>query len=165
MIAEALFVVGAALAWLRVVSGLVGFTLFALGGILGLVVGVVTVIQAARGRGLGSGGGARRRAVGVMVAAIFAVEPWMFQLVYPSIDGEQSAQGIARAAAARVPPGGSVGALSCGPLAAALRYYGGKPVELIESADSMRSFLACKFSLSMCHGLAGVLVENAPSAS
>jgi len=23
----------------------------------------------------------------------------------------------------------------------------------------------CKFSLSMCHGLAGVLVENAPSAS
>src|SRR5438094_233831 len=82
------------------------------------------------------------RRVGVMVAAIFAVELWMFQLVYPSIDGEQSAQGIARAAAARVPPGGSVGALSRAPLAAALRYYGGKPVEEIESADSMRSFLA-----------------------
>ena len=77
-----------------------------------------------------------------MVAAIFAVELWMFQLVYPSIDGEQSAQGIARAAAARVPPGGSVGALSRAPLAAALRYYGGKPVEEIESADSMQSFLA-----------------------
>src|SRR5439155_351164 len=82
------------------------------------------------------------RRVGVMVAAIFAVELWMFQLVYPSIDGEQSAQGIARAAAARVPPGGSVGALSRAPLAAALRYYGGKPVEEIESADSIRSFLA-----------------------
>jgi hypothetical protein len=70
------------------------------------------------------------------------VELWMFQLVYPSIDGEQSAQGIARAAAARVPPGGSVGALTSAPLVAALRYYGGKPVELIESAASMRSFLA-----------------------
>jgi len=77
-----------------------------------------------------------------MVAAIFMVELWMFQLVYPSIDGEQSAQGIARAAAARVPPGGSVGALSGPPLVAALRYYGGKPVELLESADSVRSFLA-----------------------
>jgi hypothetical protein len=77
-----------------------------------------------------------------MLAAIFALELWMFQLVYPSIDGEQSAQGIARAAAARVPPGGSVGALTREPLVAALRYYGGKPVELIESAASMRSFLA-----------------------
>jgi hypothetical protein len=66
----------------------------------------------------------------------------MFQLIYPSIDGEQSAQGIARAAAALVPPGGSVGALTREPLVAALRYYGGKPVELIESAASMRSFLA-----------------------
>jgi hypothetical protein len=42
----------------------------------------------------------------------------------------------------RVPPGGSVGAVTSAPLVAALRYYGGKPVELIESADSMRSFLA-----------------------
>jgi 4-amino-4-deoxy-L-arabinose transferase-like glycosyltransferase len=80
--------------------------------------------------------------VGVMIAAIFAVELWMFQLVYPSIDREQSAQGIARAAAARVPPGGSVGALAKEGLVAALRYYGGKPVELLESAASMRSFLA-----------------------
>src|SRR5262249_57144835 len=78
----------------------------------------------------------------VMLAAIFALELWMFQLVYPSIDGEQSVEGIARVAAARVPPGGSLGALSRSALAAALRYYGGKPVELIESDDSMRSFLA-----------------------
>jgi hypothetical protein len=77
-----------------------------------------------------------------MVAAIFAVELWMFQIVYPSIDGEQSAQGIARAAAARVPPGGRVGALSREGLVAALRYYGGKPVEPIETAKSLRSFLA-----------------------
>jgi hypothetical protein len=32
--------------------------------------------------------------------------------------------------------------LSGPPLVAALRYYGGKPVELLESADSVRSFLA-----------------------
>src|SRR5262249_59592989 len=82
------------------------------------------------------------RRVAVMVAAIFAVELWMFELVYPSIDGEQSAQGIARAAAARVPPGGRVGALSREGLLAALRYYGGKPVEPIETVKSLRSFLA-----------------------
>src|SRR5262249_32743435 len=82
------------------------------------------------------------RRLGVMVAATFAVELWMFQLVYPSIDSEQSAQGIAHAAGARVPPGGSVGALTREGLVAALRYYGGKPVEPIKSAASMRSFLA-----------------------
>jgi hypothetical protein len=77
-----------------------------------------------------------------MIATIFAVELWMFQLVYPSIDGEQSAQGIARAAAARVPPGGSLGALTGEGLVASLCYYGGKPVEQFETAASMRSFLA-----------------------
>src|SRR5262249_31134291 len=81
------------------------------------------------------------RRVGVMIATVFAVELWMFQLVYPSIDGEQSAQGIARDVAARVPPGGRVGACSQG-LAAALRYYGGKPVEPIETPRALRSFLA-----------------------
>ena len=81
------------------------------------------------------------RRVGVMLAAIFLVELWMFQLVYPSIDGEQSARGIARVAAARVPPGGSVGVCGKTGLAAAVRYYGGKPVELIESADAIRAFL------------------------
>ena len=56
VIAAALFVIGPALAWLRVVPGLMGLVLFALGGILGLLVGVVSVIQAARGRRLGGGG-------------------------------------------------------------------------------------------------------------
>ena len=82
------------------------------------------------------------RRVGVMLATVFAVELWMFQLVYPSIDREQSTQEVARAAAAHVPPGGSVGVSSRSALAAALRYYGGTPVELIESTDSIRSFLA-----------------------
>src|SRR5438132_332797 len=107
--------------------------------LLGVVLVAITAASAIAWWRLGRVRAPALRRVGVMVAAIFAVELWMFQLVYPSIDGEQSAQGIARAAAARVPPGGSVGALSRA-LAAALRYYGGKPVELIESADSMRSF-------------------------
>ena len=59
VIAGALFVIGPALAWLGVVRGLVAFVLFALGGLTGVVVGVTSVIQAARGRGLGSGGAAR----------------------------------------------------------------------------------------------------------
>src|SRR5262249_50703206 len=80
--------------------------------------------------------------IGVSIATIFAVELWMFQLVYPSIDREQSARHIARAAAARVPSGGSLGALTSERLVAALRYYGGKRVELIESAAAMQSFLA-----------------------
>src|SRR3989442_14592911 len=56
VIAGALFVIGPALAWLGVVRGLVAFVLFALGGLTGVVVGVTSVIQAARGRGLGRGG-------------------------------------------------------------------------------------------------------------
>src|SRR2546428_7998078 len=56
VIAGVLFVIGPALAWLGVVRGLVAFVLFALGGLTGVVVGVTSVIQAARGRGLGRGG-------------------------------------------------------------------------------------------------------------
>ena len=66
VIAGALFVVGPALAGLRLVPGIVGFGLFALGGIGGLVVGAVSVVQAARARGLGRGG-----AVAVGVGVVF----------------------------------------------------------------------------------------------
>jgi hypothetical protein len=104
--------------------------------LLGVVLVAITAASAIAWWRLGRVQAPALRRVGVMVAAIFAVELWMFQLVYPSIEG------IARAAAARVPPGGSVGALSGPPLVAALRYYGGKPVELLESAASVRSFLA-----------------------
>ena len=55
-IAVAAMLAGAGLAWLRVVSGLAGFVAFALGGIVALVVGLVSIVQALRGRGLGSGG-------------------------------------------------------------------------------------------------------------
>ena len=66
LVAGALFVLGPALAGLRLVPGIVGFALLALGGIVGLAVGLVSVVRAARGRGLGRGG-----AVAVGVGAVF----------------------------------------------------------------------------------------------
>ncbi len=69
VIAGALFVIGPALAWLGIVRGLVAFVLFGLGGLTGVVVGVTSVIQAARGRGLGRGG-AVALAVGVVFLAL-----------------------------------------------------------------------------------------------
>src|ERR671930_1622825 len=66
LIAGVLFVIGPALAWLGLVPGLLGFVLFALGGLTGLVVGVASVVRGARGRGLGRGG-----AVAVAVAVVF----------------------------------------------------------------------------------------------
>jgi 4-amino-4-deoxy-L-arabinose transferase-like glycosyltransferase len=110
--------------------------------LLGVVLVAIAAASAIAWARLGRVRAPALRRVGVMVGAVFAVELWMFQLVYPSIDGEQSAQGIARAAAARVPPGGSVGVFNRVPLVAAFRYYGGKPVELIETRKALRSFLA-----------------------
>src|SRR2546430_11625796 len=68
VIAGALFVIGPALAWLGVVRGLVAFVLFGLGGLTGVVVGVTSVIQAARGRGLGRGGAGALAPGGVFLA-------------------------------------------------------------------------------------------------
>ncbi len=56
LIAAIAFVVGPLLAWLRVVPPLVGFLLFALGGLLSLVCGIAAVVRAARGRGVRPGG-------------------------------------------------------------------------------------------------------------
>ena len=67
MFAVAAMVIGPALAWLRLVPGLVGFVLFALGGLVALVVGIVSVVQAARGRGMGAGGTAALIAGAAMV--------------------------------------------------------------------------------------------------
>jgi uncharacterized protein (DUF1499 family) len=49
-------VVGPALAALRLVPAIVGFVLFAVGGIVGLLVGVASLVQVARGRRLTPGG-------------------------------------------------------------------------------------------------------------
>jgi uncharacterized protein (DUF1499 family) len=68
LIAGVLFVVGPALAWLRIVPAIVGFVLFSLGGIIALVVALASVVQALRGRGIRPGG-----AVAIFAGLAFAV--------------------------------------------------------------------------------------------
>jgi uncharacterized protein (DUF1499 family) len=68
LIAGVLFVVGPALAWLRIVPAIVGFVLFSLGGIVALVVAVASVVQALRGRGIRPGG-----AVAIFAGLAFVV--------------------------------------------------------------------------------------------
>lgn len=63
--AMAFFVGGPLLAWLRLVPALVGFGIFAFGGLLALVVTVIAAIRAIRGRGFGRGG--------VLAAAVAAL--------------------------------------------------------------------------------------------
>jgi uncharacterized protein (DUF1499 family) len=55
LVAVLALVLGPLLAWLRLVPGIVGFATFALGGILALVVTILGVIRALRGRGYGRG--------------------------------------------------------------------------------------------------------------
>jgi uncharacterized protein (DUF1499 family) len=57
---------GPLLAWLRLVPAIVGFGLFAAGGIASVGVAILAIVRAARGRGLGRGGVAA-----IVVAAVF----------------------------------------------------------------------------------------------
>jgi uncharacterized protein (DUF1499 family) len=59
-------VFGPVLAWLRVLPGLAGFAIFALGGLLATITGVTALVQAARGRGFGAG-----RSVALLGAMVF----------------------------------------------------------------------------------------------
>jgi hypothetical protein len=59
---------GPALAYMRIIPGVVGFALFALGGILCLLVGVASLVAMLRGRSFGAGG-----AAAVIVGALFVV--------------------------------------------------------------------------------------------
>jgi uncharacterized protein (DUF1499 family) len=59
-------ILGPVLAWLRILPGLAGFGIFALGGLLATITGVVALVQAARGRGFGAG-----RSVALLGAMIF----------------------------------------------------------------------------------------------
>jgi uncharacterized protein (DUF1499 family) len=68
LVALACLAGGPALAWLRVVPALTGFAVFALGGVLALVVATVAIVRAARGRGLPPGGIAA-----IVGAAVFMV--------------------------------------------------------------------------------------------
>jgi uncharacterized protein (DUF1499 family) len=68
LLAGAMFVVGPALAWRRLVPGLVGFGLFSLGGIVAVVVALASAVQAFRGRGIRPGG-----AVAIFAGLAFVV--------------------------------------------------------------------------------------------
>ena len=68
MIAVAMVVLGPLLAYLRILPGLPGFGLYALGGLLAIVVTVFALVAAVRGRGFGVG-----RALAAIVALIFVV--------------------------------------------------------------------------------------------
>lgn len=67
-IAAALVVGGPALAWFQVVPPIVGFALYALGGLTALGVGLFSVARALRGRGLARGG-----VLAMVVGAVFVV--------------------------------------------------------------------------------------------
>jgi len=60
------FLVGPALAWLRLVPPLAGFVVFALGGLVALVAALAGIVRAVRGRGFTSGA-----AAALAVAAVF----------------------------------------------------------------------------------------------
>ena len=66
LVAAAAFVGGPTLAALRLVPALAGFGIFALGGLIAVVVAVASGIAAARGSGLGTGG-----ALAIVVALVF----------------------------------------------------------------------------------------------
>jgi len=61
-------VLGLALAWLRLVPPLVGFGLYALGGLAAIVAAVSALVSSARRRGFGMG-----RGIALLVAMIFIV--------------------------------------------------------------------------------------------
>jgi hypothetical protein len=63
------FVAGPALSALRLIPGIAGFVLLALGGIMALVIALVSIVQASRGGAL-TAGGAAAIAVGVVFMAL-----------------------------------------------------------------------------------------------
>jgi uncharacterized protein (DUF1499 family) len=68
LVGALLVVLGPTLAWLRVVPGIMGFGLYALGGLLAVIAGVSALVAAARGRGFGLG-----RTLALVAAMVFVV--------------------------------------------------------------------------------------------
>jgi hypothetical protein len=68
VLAAVSMLLGAGLAWARAVPAIVGFAMFALGGILGLGVAAASIVQRLRGRPFGVGGVAALVAAAVLVA-------------------------------------------------------------------------------------------------
>src|SRR5262249_37957793 len=69
--AVALMILGPLLAWLRLVAGLAGFITFALGGLIAIVVTILGVIRALRGRGFG-GAGTVAASIGALAFVVLA---------------------------------------------------------------------------------------------
>jgi uncharacterized protein (DUF1499 family) len=69
LLAGGAMLVGAVLAWLRVVPGMVGFGLYALGGLVCLVVAVGALVGVVRGRGMPLGGVVALAAGGMLVVS------------------------------------------------------------------------------------------------
>jgi uncharacterized protein (DUF1499 family) len=72
MLAAMALVAGPLVAYLRLVPALLGFLLFALGGIVALLVTLASLVQAARGRGFGRGAVVATIAAAVFVGAAVA---------------------------------------------------------------------------------------------
>ncbi len=79
---------------------------------------------------------------GIAVAAVFGVELAAFLLLYPLLDAGKSARPVALAAAELTAPARPVGLLGDRALAGGLVYYGGRPVELLSTPESVGSFVA-----------------------
>lgn len=61
-------ILGVGLAWLRLVPALTGFAIFALSGIVAILVGIASLVQVVRGRRLTAGGG-----LGLAAAVLFVL--------------------------------------------------------------------------------------------
>lgn len=79
---------------------------------------------------------------GIAVAAVFGVELAAFLLLYPLLDAGKSARPVALAAAELTAPARPIGLLGDRALAGGLVYYGGRPVELLSTPESVGSFVA-----------------------
>jgi uncharacterized protein (DUF1499 family) len=69
--AVAVMILGPLLAWLRLVAGLAGFISFALGGLIAIVVTILGIIRALRGRGFG-GVGTVAASIGALAFVVLA---------------------------------------------------------------------------------------------
>lgn len=80
--------------------------------------------------------------VGVLLAAVFAVELALFTLLFPALDAEKSPRALAEAAAALTPPAGTIGVVGNDAMVAGIAYYGRRHVAPLGSPESIQRFLA-----------------------
>ncbi len=78
--------------------------------------------------------------LGVLIAAVFALELATFTLMLPALEPEKSPQPVARAAAALAPGGEPIGLVEMQPGIGGIAYYSGRRVEDIAPAAELRTF-------------------------